>query len=298
MVDPLTSRCVWTFLQTRCSPLLVTLAELITLVQPLPSSQSPITASMAISIWRPPPPHHYNILTFPILIWPCPLNLFGNIREQHWRNIGIWLWQWLDRIQLWLIMFLWNLLEDPNSTRIFHLWDVSCVIDKAVPWNESWLDVDDGLWSMLSRFTVVNSSSLRVVGHTMPSLSLSITRLASSVDSCNTLSYDTDRPFSKRISISSGLRVLLWMRRPRYRTVSRSGLCLTALESLLLRLTALKTSNWVMDEAAELVWLGLWRHIVLQRREAGLASRLMLRFSPSICISLNWCAHWIHWSKT
>ena len=65
----------------------------------------------------------------------------------------------------------------------------------------------------------------------------------------------TDRPVSKRMSMRSRLRVLLWMSTPRYncRGVSRSELCSTAIESLLHRFTVLKTSNCAMVEAAVLI---------------------------------------------
>ena len=66
-------------------------------------------------------------------------------------------------------------------------------------------------------FPVVNSLSIRVAGQTQSSFSyLSIAVLASFVESCNALSYDTDSPLSDKLSMRSRLRVLLWMSRPRY----------------------------------------------------------------------------------
>ena len=59
--------------------------------------------------------------------------------------------------------------------------------------------------------------SIRVAEQTQPLLSyLSIAVLASSVESCKALSYDTDSPLSNKLSMRSPLRVLLWMSRPRY----------------------------------------------------------------------------------
>ncbi len=118
----------------------------------------------------------------------------------------------IDFIFGWSLLsgIFWGILTTPWCSF------VTCyVIDNAVPWKESWLEVHDGLWSMLSRFPVVSSSSRRIVGQTMPSFPyILITLFASSVDSCKTLSYDTDKPLSKRMSMRSRLRVLLWMSRP------------------------------------------------------------------------------------
>ena len=59
--------------------------------------------------------------------------------------------------------------------------------------------------------------SIRVAEQTQPSFSyLSISVLASSVESCKALSYDTDSPLSNKLTMGSRLRVLLWMSRPRY----------------------------------------------------------------------------------
>ena len=64
---------------------------------------------------------------------------------------------------------------------------------------------------------MVNSLYIRVARQTQPSFSyLSIAVLASSVKSCNALSYDTDGPLSNKLSMKSRLRVLLWMSKPRY----------------------------------------------------------------------------------
>ena len=64
---------------------------------------------------------------------------------------------------------------------------------------------------------MLNSLSLRVEGQTQASFSyLSIPVLASFGESCSTLSYDTDSPFSNKLSMRSRLRVLLWMSRLRY----------------------------------------------------------------------------------
>ena len=82
--------------------------------------------------------------------------------------------------------------------------------DIAVPCKASQLGVDDGLWSILSKFPVVNRSFLRINGQTISFFSnILVTLLASSVDTCKTRSYDTDMPFSKKMSIKSRLRVLL-----------------------------------------------------------------------------------------
>ena len=63
---------------------------------------------------------------------------------------------------------------------------------------------------------MVNSLSIRVAGQTQPSFSyLPTAVLASSVESCNALSYDTDSPLSNKLTMGSRLRVLLWMSRPR-----------------------------------------------------------------------------------
>ena len=64
---------------------------------------------------------------------------------------------------------------------------------------------------------MLNSLSIRVAEQTQPSFSyLSIAVLASSVESCKALSYDTDRVLSNKLPLRSRLRVLLWMSRPRY----------------------------------------------------------------------------------
>ena len=64
---------------------------------------------------------------------------------------------------------------------------------------------------------MLNSLSIRVAEQTQPSFSyLSIAVLASSVESCKALSYDTDSLLSNKLPLRSRLRVLLWMRRPRY----------------------------------------------------------------------------------
>ena len=64
---------------------------------------------------------------------------------------------------------------------------------------------------------MVNSLYIRVAGQTHPLFTyLSIAVLASSVESCNALSCDTDGPLSNKLSMRSRLRVLLWMSRPRY----------------------------------------------------------------------------------
>ena len=63
----------------------------------------------------------------------------------------------------------------------------------------------------------MNSLSFEVAEQSQPSFSyLSIAVLASSVESCKALSYDTDSLLSNRFSMRSRLRVLLWMSRPRY----------------------------------------------------------------------------------
>ena len=63
----------------------------------------------------------------------------------------------------------------------------------------------------------MKSLSIRVADQTQPSFSyLLIAVLASSVESCNALSYDTDSPLLNKLSMRSRLRVLLWMSRPRY----------------------------------------------------------------------------------
>ena len=63
----------------------------------------------------------------------------------------------------------------------------------------------------------VNSLSIGVAGQAQPSFSyLSIAVLASSVESCNALSYGADSSLSNKLSMRSRLRVLLWMSRPRY----------------------------------------------------------------------------------
>ena len=59
--------------------------------------------------------------------------------------------------------------------------------------------------------------SIRIAEQTQPSFSyLSIAELASSVESCKALSYDTDSLLSNKLPLRSRLRVLLWMSRPRY----------------------------------------------------------------------------------
>ena len=64
---------------------------------------------------------------------------------------------------------------------------------------------------------MLNSLSIRVAEQTQPSYSyLSIAVLASSVESCKALSYDTDSLLSNELPLRSRLRVLLWMSRPRY----------------------------------------------------------------------------------
>lgn len=130
-----------------------------------------------------------------------------------------------------------------------------CVTDKAVPWKESWLDVDEGLWSILSRFPVVKMSFRRTVGHTTPSFSnMLITRLASSVENWRTLSYETDKPCVNSMSMSARFLVLLWISRPRYRgrTGSLSRLCLVAVDCLVdfSRFLALKMVSCAMEETA------------------------------------------------
>ena len=63
----------------------------------------------------------------------------------------------------------------------------------------------------------MKSLCIRVAEQTQPSFSyLSIAVLASSVESCKALSYDTDSPLLNKLSMRSRLRVLLWMNRPRY----------------------------------------------------------------------------------
>ena len=64
---------------------------------------------------------------------------------------------------------------------------------------------------------MLNSLSIRVAEQTQPSFSyLSIAVLASSVERCKALSYDTDSLLSNKLPLRSRLRVLLWMSRPRY----------------------------------------------------------------------------------
>ena len=60
-----------------------------------------------------------------------------------------------------------------------------CVRDIAVPWKDDRAEVDEGSWSMLSRFPVVNNPVRSDLGQTTPSSSNA--RIASfprSVDSC------------------------------------------------------------------------------------------------------------------
>ena len=64
---------------------------------------------------------------------------------------------------------------------------------------------------------MLNSLSIRVAEQTQPSFSyLSIAVLASSVESCKALSYETGSLLSNKLPFRSRLRVLLWMSRPRY----------------------------------------------------------------------------------
>ena len=78
--------------------------------------------------------------------------------------------------------------------------------DTAVPWKESRLKSTKG-YDLC--YPVVNSAALTVDWQTLPPFSyMSIALMACSVDSCKTLSYDTDISFSKRMSMRSRLRVL------------------------------------------------------------------------------------------
>ena len=70
---------------------MVALAELITLVQPLSSSQSPIV-NMAIYIWRPPPPPSVQHIDVPLTL---DLDLFGN-RIQLLIYCEHWYLTWID----------------------------------------------------------------------------------------------------------------------------------------------------------------------------------------------------------
>ena len=63
----------------------------------------------------------------------------------------------------------------------------------------------------------MKSLSIRVAEQTQPYFSyLLIAVSASSVESCNALSYDTDSALLLKLSMRSRLRVLWWMSRPRY----------------------------------------------------------------------------------
>ena len=63
----------------------------------------------------------------------------------------------------------------------------------AVPWNAECIEVDERLWSMLSRLPVVKRSFLRTLGYTTPASSKEANALfATPVAICCTRSYDTD----------------------------------------------------------------------------------------------------------
>ena len=100
----------------------------------------------------------------------------------------------------------------------------------------------------------MKSLSIRVVEQTQPSFPyLSIGVLASSVESCNALPYDTDSPLSNKLSMRYPVCMSCWgwAGRDTIDEVSRSRLCLTATESALLCLMALNTSS--CDVAAGLI---------------------------------------------
>ena len=82
-----------------------------------------------------------------------------------------------------VVCFRYSLKVPSNTGITINIYIVvCCVIDVAVQWKESGLEVDDELCSMLSRFPVVNCAALRVDGQTLPSFSyMSIVLLACSV---------------------------------------------------------------------------------------------------------------------
>ena len=153
----------------------------------------------------------------------------------------VWSLRYIRCTPLSGLIVIWNHWENSNNT-IYHLcyalwWILQC---------HDWLDVDEGLWSILSRFPAVKSLCIRVAEQTQPSFSyLSIAVLASSVESCKALSYDTDSPLSNKLSMRYPVCVFCfgWAGRDTMDELSRSRLCLTATESALLCLMALNTSS-------------------------------------------------------
>ena len=149
-----------------------------------------------------------------------------------------------------------NHSQSSNMT-IYHLWHVVWWILEC----HDWLEVDEGLWSISSRFPVVNSLSFKFAGQTQPH----ICQLLYWLLPCTvaTLCHMTLTVLSQISCQWDPVCVFCcgWAGRDTMDEVSRSRLCLTATESALLRLMALNTSSCYV--AAGLILSHKWSVLYL-----------------------------------